>query len=321
MPTAPHAAPGPGKPAVAALAVVMLLVMPLVMLLAAAPALAQDTSPGATQNAAAKAAAVTVLRAAKACFAANVDITGVLIPRNEVPVGAPGDGLKVADALVDPGDVVTAGQALARLTAPTGAALTVEAPVAGMISAATALIGMTVSRLSEPLFKIIADGEFDMAAQASAAEMRRLEPGQTATIRVAGAGEVSGKVRQVATSIEPNTQLGRVFITIDATRRLLANAAARATIKTGESCGIGIPLTAVLYGDAGTVVQVVRHDRVETHRVETGLMAGGQVEIREGLSEGDVVVARAGSLLREGDRVRPIAAKTGAADEPGSAAK
>jgi hypothetical protein len=36
-------------------------------------------------------------------------------------------------------------------------------------------------------------------------------------------------------------------------------------------------------------------------------MAGGNVEIREGaLNEGDDVVARAGSLLREGDLVRPF---------------
>jgi HlyD family secretion protein len=53
------------------------------------------------------------------------------------------------------------------------------------------------------------------------------------------------------------------------------------------------------------VVQVVRRQRVETRRVEVGLMSAGQVEIREGLTEGDVVVARAGALLREGDPVRP----------------
>jgi HlyD family secretion protein len=35
-------------------------------------------------------------------------------------------------------------------------------------------------------------------------------------------------------------------------------------------------------------------------------MSGGQVEIRDGLVEGDIVVARAGALLREGDQVRPI---------------
>ena len=92
------------------------------------------------------------------------------------------------------------------------------------------------------------------------------------------------------------------------TRRLLANSSGRALIKTGQSCGVSVPLTAILYGSAGTVVQVVRRDRVETRRVEVGLMSAGQVEIREGLVEGDILVARAGALLREGDPVRPITA-------------
>jgi hypothetical protein len=79
-------------------------------------------------------------------------------------------------------------------------------------------------------------------------------------------------------------------------------------IKTGQSCGVSVPLTAILYGSAGTVVQVIRRDRVETRHVEVGLMSAGQVEIRDGLVEGDIVVARAGALLREGDPVRPITA-------------
>ncbi len=270
-----------------------------------------DAAAGAAlaQSEGARGAAVTVLRATKACFASTVDITGILIPRSEVPVGAPRDGLKITEVLVDPGDLVAAGQPLARAVAPDGAASALNAPVPGMISASTALIGMTTSQRAEPLFKIIARGEFDMAAQASAEDMLRLKPDQAATIRIAGAGEVRGKVKQVATSIEPNTQLGRVFMSVETTRRLLANAAARATIKTGESCGISVPLTAVLYGDGATIVQVVRRERVETRKVEVGLMSGGQVEIREGLSDGDVVVARAGALLREGDMVRPIAAE------------
>jgi HlyD family secretion protein len=88
----------------------------------------------------------------------------------------------------------------------------------------------------------------------------------------------------------------------------LANSSGRAMIKTGQSCGVAVPLTAVLYGNGGTVVQVIRRARVETKRVEVGLMSGGQVEIREGLVEGDIVVARAGALLREGDPVRPVTA-------------
>ena len=40
----------------------------------------------------------------------------------------------------------------------------------------------------------------------------------------------------------------------------------------------------------------------------TGLMSAGQVEITSGLTEGDIVVARAGALLREGDPVRAVTA-------------
>jgi HlyD family secretion protein len=97
-------------------------------------------------------------------------------------------------------------------------------------------------------------------------------------------------------------------VSVTTTRRLLVNSAGRALIKTGQSCGVAVPLTAILYGTGGTVVQVVKRQRVETKRVEVGLMSAGQVEIREGISEGDMVVARAGALLREGDPVRPVTA-------------
>jgi len=109
--------------------------------------------------------------------------------------------------------------------------------------------------------------------------------------------------------VEPNSQLGQVFIGVTTNRKLFVNSSGRAVITTGQSCGVAVPLTAVLYGSAGTVVQVVRRARIETKRVQVGLMSGGQVEIRDGLTEGDIVVARAGALLREGDPVRAITAE------------
>ena len=138
--------------------------------------------------------------------------------------------------------------------------------------------------------------------------LSKLAVNQPARIKIIGVGEVDGKVRRVAPTVEPNSQLGQVFVSVTTNRKLLVNASGRAMIKTGQSCGVSVPLTAVLYGSAGTVVQVVRRARVETKRVEIGLMSGGQVEIREGLAEGDIVVARAGALLREGDPVRPVTA-------------
>jgi RND family efflux transporter MFP subunit len=222
-------------------------------------------------------------------------------------------GLKVAEVLADAGEIVTAGQTLARLNLPEGGVALVQSPVAGTISASSAVVGALASGKGEALFTIIARNEFDLVGLVPVRDISKLAVNQTARIKIIGSGEADGKVRRVASTIEPNSQLGQVFVNVSANRRLLVNASARALIKTGQSCGVSVPLTAILYSDAGTVVQVIRRQRVETRRVETGLMSGGQVEIREGLQEGDIVVARAGALLREGDPVRPVTATADAA--------
>jgi HlyD family secretion protein len=255
-----------------------------------------------------KGAAVTVLKAAKFCFPNIVEAFGLIIPREETMVRPDRLGLKVADILADAGDTVTAGQNLARLAMPEGGTIMLQAPVAGLISASTAVIGAVASPRGEALFSIIARSEFDLVGMVPMQYLPKLAVNQTARVKIIGAGEVDGKVRRVASTVEPNSQLGQVFVSVTTNRKLLVNSSGRVMIKTGQSCGVAVPLTAVLYGSAGTVVQVVKHARVETKRVEVGLMSGGQVEIRDGLAEGDIVVARAGALLREGDPVRPVPA-------------
>ena len=268
--------------------------------------LAAPQAFAADEDTAPKGAAVTVLKAAKSCFGNNVEVSGTIIAREETQVRPERRGLKVAEVLVDAGDSVTAGQTLARLTLPEGGTVIVQAPVAGLVSASTAAVGAMASGKGEALFSLIARSEFDLVGLVPTRDIAKLQINQSARIKVIGAGEVDGRVRRLSTTVEPNSQLAQVFIAVTTNRRLLVNSSGRAQIKTGQSCGISVPLTAILYGNAGTVVQVVKRQRVETRRVEVGLMSQGQVEIREGLLEGDIVVARAGALLREGDPVRPV---------------
>ena len=222
----------------------------------------------------AKGAAVTVLKAAKACFANIVEVSGTIIPREENQVRPERMGLKVSEVMVDAGDTVTAGQVMARLTLPEGGQIAVQAPVGGVISATTASVGAMASAKGEALFSIIARGEFDLVGMVPTRDIQKLAVNQTARIKVIGAGEVDGKVRRLSTTVEPNSQLAQVFVGVTTNRRLLVNSSGRAQIKTGQSCGVSVPLTAILYGSAGTVVQVVRRARVETRRVETGIDVG-----------------------------------------------
>ncbi len=291
MPSLPARTPSPKLP----------IVLSALLTLASPALAADDPADGAPRG-----PAVTVLKAAKACFDNNVEVSGIVLAREETFVRPERLGLKVSEILADAGDTVTAGQSLARLALPEGGLQVVQAPVAGLISQSTATIGAMASGKGEPLFSIIARSEFDIVGMVPVKDVARLSVGQLARVRISGAGEVDGRVRRVAPTVEPNSQLGQVFVGITPTRRFLVNSSGRALIKTGQSCGISVPLTAILYGTAGTVVQVVRRARVETRRVETGLMSAGQVEIKDGLAEGDIVVARAGALLREGDPVRTV---------------
>src|SRR5258707_10392987 len=240
-----------------------------------------------------KGAAVTVLKAAKSCFGNIVEVSGILIPKEETSVRPERPGLKVAEVLADAGDTVTAGQTLARLTLPEGGNGQGQAPVAGLISTSSAVVGAPASGKGEALFSIIARSEFDLVGLVPVRDISKLAVNQTARIKIIGSGEVDGKVRRVATTVEPNSQLGQVFVSVTTNRRLLVNSSGRAMIKTGQSCGVSVPLTAILYGPAGTVVQVVRRGRGETRTVRGGRVLSGPGDNLDGLVGNEITWGRA----------------------------
>jgi multidrug efflux pump subunit AcrA (membrane-fusion protein) len=280
-------------------------------LAAAAMALAsQAAAQVAAQDGASVDLAVTVTKAKQQCFTHTLQVTGVLVPRTEILVRPEREGLQIKQVLVEPGASVVSGQVLARLGAPDGRGdnTALQAPAAGVVSTVNAVIGTTASARAQPLFSIVKDGQVELLGESPVGDLARLAPEQPAKVEIVGVGGLSGKVRQISTAINPQTQLGVLRITVGRDSRLRVGAFGRATIDVGRSCAPAIPLSAVLYGQDGIVVQAVRDGRVETRRVTVGSIQGGQAEIREGLSEGDVVVTRAGAFLRDGDRVRPVAA-------------
>ncbi len=256
--------------------------------------------------------AVTVAKTKQMCFADTIQVAGVVIARDEILVRPEKEGLKVSQILVEPGETVSSAQVLARLTQDGtqsgGGATTITAPAAGVVNAVSTVIGATVSARAEPLFRIARQGEMELLADTPVNSLTRLAPDQPAKIEIIGAGELTGKVRLVSSMINPTTQLGSVRLSIGASQKLRAGAFGRAIVEVTRRCGSSVPFSAVSYEREGTVVQVVRDNQIESRRVTVGLIAGEEVEVREGLSDGDVVVARAGAFVRDGDRVRPVIA-------------
>ncbi len=183
----------------------------------------------------------------------------------------------------------------------------VRAPVDGVVSRRNARVGAIATAIGDPMFRIVARGEVELDAEIAEQDLARIAVGQTGRVTLAGLPPVEGKVRLVPAEVDKATRLGRARLFLGDGAALKVGAFARAEIEVGRARAIAIPAGAVLYGtDGGTTVQVVRGDRIATQRVETGLRAGRLVAITSGLAEGDVVVEKSGTFLRDGDAVRPV---------------
>ncbi|BAQ43946.1 MULTISPECIES: efflux RND transporter periplasmic adaptor subunit [Methylobacterium] len=185
----------------------------------------------------------------------------------------------------------------------------IRAPEGGIVSRRTARVGATASASGEPLFRLIARGEIELEGEVPETGLARLRAGAPASLDLDtpdGPVSVSGRVRVVYPEIDRATRLGKVRIKLEADPRLRIGAFARGAVEAARRTGVAVPLASVVYGPSGPTVLVVSGERVELRSIRTGLSAGGFIEARDGVKAGDAVVARAGSFLRDGDRVRPI---------------
>jgi HlyD family secretion protein len=80
---------------------------------------------------------------------------------------------------------------------------------------------------------------------------------------------------------------------------------ADAQIIVAEREAITVPVTSVNMGNGGADVLRIEDGVARLTPVTTGIREGGRVEIVEGLAEGDLIVAKAGAFVRDGDPDHP----------------
>lgn len=186
----------------------------------------------------------------------------------------------------------------------------VRAPVDGMITRRTARLGKIATAIGvaagEPMFRIIQNGEIELDAEVGEADLPKITNGQPAAINVAGGIVTSGKVRLIAPEVDSTTRLGRVRIFIGVDSRLRIGTFASGMIETARKNSLGIPISAVNTSSGVTTTLVLDGNIVRSRKIQTGLTSEGLVEVQKGLSEGERVITRAGTFLKDGDTVRAI---------------
>jgi len=182
----------------------------------------------------------------------------------------------------------------------------IKAPRAGLILSRNAVVGQVAAASGNPLFVIAEKGDIELDADVTETLLPELKVGQKVAVQPSGSAiSVNGVVRLVQPEINAATRLGKVRIALPADQGLRVGAFARGTVEVAHTEGLVLPVTAVTDEDGVPTVQVVKDGVVDTRKVKTGLTDAGLIEVKDGVAEGELVVSKAGTFLRGGDKVKP----------------
>ena len=362
----------------------------------------QSASPPskATQTTARPALTVTTVQAVASRLPVKVEANGSIAAWQEASVGTESNALRLADVLVNVGDVVQRGQVLARFAddsvqadvaqaragvAETSAQATeatananrvrtllntgtfsgqqisqylaaeqtalarvesakavlaaqllrlkntqVLAPDAGIISARSATVGAVVPAGTE-LFRLIRQGRLEWRAEMTASELASVVPGTPVEVVAANGARLSGKVRTVAPTVDPQTRSGLVYVDLPAMgmkqatvptdrsqpsgakgglpKSALPGMFARGEFQLGSTAALTVPQQAVVVRDGFSYVFRLNADqRVSQVKVRLGRRSGDRVEVVEGVDPDAVLIASGAGFLNDGDLVKVVAA-------------
>lgn len=187
---------------------------------------------------------------------------------------------------------------------------TVVAPDSGIISARSATVGAVAGPGTE-LFRMIRQGRLEWRAEVTSNDLGRIKPGMKAAVRAASGGEIVGKVRTVAPTVDPQTRLALVYVdlppSLSANAPLKAGMFASGRFELGATNALTVPQQAVAVRDGFSYVfRLNRDNRVSQLKVSTGRRLGDRVEITGGLAADTPIVVSGAGFLNDGDLVRNV---------------
>ena len=209
---------------------------------------------------------------------------------------------KTAKARADAAQAVLGAQQLR------GRQTQVLAPDSGIISARTATVGSVVGSGAE-LFRMIRQGRLEWRAEVTSAELGRINPGTPVSVLPASGGELQGRVRMIAPSVDPLTRSALVYVDLPASAGkdspAKAGMFARGEFNLGATNALTVPQRALVVRDGfNYLYRLGDGNRVSQLKVQTGRLAGERVEVLSSLPLDARIVVNGAGFLNDGDLVR-----------------
>lgn len=179
-----------------------------------------------------------------------------------------------------------------------------SAPMPGIVVQRLVEPGATVGP-GTPILLLVDPRTLWVATRVDEALVERVQVGQAATIRLRSGSVLAGRVERIALQSDAATRELDVHVGFAAAPpRVAIEQEAQVRIETGREEGLVVPAGALVQGAGGEVgVLQVLQGRARFVAVRPGPESGGLVLVRQGLAEGDQVLAVAGAA-KPGMRVR-----------------
>lgn len=197
----------------------------------------------------------------------------------------------------------------------------VRAPVAGEIQRKFVNVGAYVEPPTA-VFTVVDNGRLELESQVPSVELAAIRPGQKVTFTVAAypEREFQGSVIEINPAVDPQSRSAKVRIQVSNPRGALKDGMfAQGEIQTGaERRAIVIPSSAVYREDTAarqSFVYVIADGKAVRRTIRLGRERNGELEILEGLREGELVVAEPSVEVSDGVRVRPLPVSSDAGGE------
>ena len=194
----------------------------------------------------------------------------------------------------------------------------VLAPDSGVISSRSATVGSVVGAGTE-LFRMIRQGRLEWRAEVTATELLNLKPGTVAQVKAANGSVLTGKVRMIAPTVDPQTRSALVYVDLPASTGtnapFKAGMYASGQFELGTSGALTVPQQAIAVRDGFSYVFRLNPDqRVSQIKVQPGRRLTDRIEIVGGITADTTIVVSGAGFLNDGDLVRNVA--TPAAAKP-----
>ncbi|MCK9394984.1 MAG: efflux RND transporter periplasmic adaptor subunit [Methylobacter sp.] len=182
----------------------------------------------------------------------------------------------------------------------------------GVISSRSATLGAIAAKGQE-LFRMIRQNRLEWRGEVTAAEMAQLKPGMTVSVEVPNVGNINGKIRSLAPTLDVQSRNALAYVDLpDAARHgLRSGMFAKGEFYIGVKAGLTVPQTALSLREGFSYVfklgkQNGDLSKVSQVKVQLGRRTGDSLEILSGLNPEDRLVAAGSSFLTDGDTVQVV---------------